>query len=241
MNQKNTYPQWVTENLKVAARDYFYLIDRRFPERGVLKLVGDRYRLSGDERTVLYRGIASSARAVVRKNLLTKKIDGKNLVIDGYNVLFSLLNFRMGKIMFIGTDGILRDAGALHGKLKDEKIFKECVDLMIKYLLILKPALTGIYLDSPVSHSAGHSEYINETMKSVRISGECYVIRSADWALKHSTDCVIATSDTAIIEKAGLPVADLPRLILEHNYNAEFVELSDLLAPNQIEDAVDKS
>jgi hypothetical protein len=39
-----------------ACRDYFYLIDKNYPERGSLKIVGDRYRLSGDQRTILYRG-----------------------------------------------------------------------------------------------------------------------------------------------------------------------------------------
>ena len=43
-----------------ACKDYAYLINRNYPERGTLKLVGDRYRLTRDQRTILYRGISSA-------------------------------------------------------------------------------------------------------------------------------------------------------------------------------------
>ena len=62
---------------KQACRDYYYLIDRNYPERGTLKLIGDRYRLSGDQRTVLYRGISSQERSDMRKMLLVNDIDGE--------------------------------------------------------------------------------------------------------------------------------------------------------------------
>src|SRR5512145_58928 len=131
MAANSTKSLMLDENFWNACWDYFYLVDHEFPERGVLKLVGDRYRLDGDQRTVLYRGISSKKRSEIRKSLLTHVVEGKELVIDGYNVLFTLLNYRLGRIMFIGTDNYLRDAGSLHGKLRDEKIFEECMDLML--------------------------------------------------------------------------------------------------------------
>ena len=70
MPEKQPYSTWINEDFKLACRDYFYLVDHHFPERGVLKLVGDRYRLDGDQRTVLYRGISSRKRSDMRHNLL---------------------------------------------------------------------------------------------------------------------------------------------------------------------------
>ncbi|MBN1144417.1 MAG: DUF434 domain-containing protein [Bacteroidales bacterium] len=231
MAANNTNNLMVDENFRNACRDYFYLVDHEFPERGVLKLVGDRYRLNGDQRTVLYRGISAKKRSEVRKSLLTNDVEGKELVIDGYNVLFTLLNYRLGRILFISTDNYLRDAGSLHGKLRDEKTFRECTDLMLKYLKSKQPVSAAIYLDAPVSHSQKHALMISENMKEAGIQGACYVIRSADWALKQQQTAVIATADTAIIEKALTQVVDIPRDILERTYNATFPELSGLIAP----------
>lgn len=213
-----------------ACHDYFYLIDRHYPEKGILKLVGDRYHLTGDQRTVLYRGISSSSRANARKKLLTVDISSRTILVDGYNVLFTLINYRFGKIIFISNDNILRDAGSLHGKLRDYSLLYSCIDMLIMYLSEKRPAKAEIYLDSPVSHSQMHAAIIRERMKENNIEGECIVLKSADWALRHGSDCILATSDTGIIEKALLPVADVPRSILQDLYKADFLKIEELFS-----------
>ena len=217
------------DSFTAACCDYYYLVNHEFPERGALKLVGDRYRLSGDQRTVLYRGISSRKRSEYRNSLLVNRIKNELLVIDGYNVLFTLLNYRLGRNLFISTDNILRDAGSLHGKLRDEKTFSECIDLLLEYLEAGKNCRTDVYLDSPVSHSEKHAQLIRDRMQELDLQGGCTVIRSANWALKQVKQGTLSTSDTAIIEKAGMPVIDLPRLVLETSYAAGFPELKKLL------------
>jgi hypothetical protein len=240
MKEKIQPVQFIDQDFVLACSEYFFLIDRHYPEKGVLKLVGDRYRLSGDQRTVLYRGISSEKRAALRSHLLTENITGKRVLIDGYNVLFTLINYRFGKITFISTDDILRDAGSLHGKLKDYSTLNSCIDMLIEYISGEKPSRAEIYLDSPVSHSEKHAGLIKEKLLKNGIQGDCHVLKSADWALRHGSDCILATSDTGIIEKALLPVIDLPRLILHRNYKAEFLKMKDLLPAKKIENAVDK-
>ena len=240
MQGDSKYNGLLTNDFVHACRDYAYLINRHFPERGVLKLVGDRYRLSGDQRTVLYRGISSGERSDTRKSLLVTDITGMDLMIDGYNVLFTLLNYRLGRITFISTDHILRDAGSLHGKLRDEDTFRECISLLLEYLAREKPGRTEIYFDSPVSHSEKHAQMIRDKMQDVHLDGDCHVIKSADWALRQNRHGVIATSDTAIIDKAMRPVIDLPKAILKQAYEAVFLSLKPLLAPDKTEEAIDK-
>jgi hypothetical protein len=227
--QAGGYRDIVTRDFINGCRDYYYLVNRNYPERGVLKLTGDRYRLTGDQRTVIYRGISSQNRSVYRNSLLISEVKGEVLVIDGYNVLFSLLNYRLGRVTFISTDNILRDAGSLHGKLRNERAFLGCVDLLMEYLIAKQPGMTIIYLDSPVSHSERHAFLMNEIMQEKSIAGHCSVIRSADWALKHHSEGVIATSDTGIIEKVSRPVVDLPRQIIESNYLPHFIRLRQII------------
>jgi hypothetical protein len=212
-----------------ACKDYAYLINRNYPEPGALKLVGDRYRLTRDQRTVLYRGISPVEKSVLRKTKLMKEIANKTLAIDGYNVLFSLLNYRLGRFTFISTDDVLRDAGSLHGKLKDEEMFEDCIKILAKHLSAMYPSHVDVFLDSPVSHSEKHAQVITDIFRQFNVVADCRVIRSADYGLKHLPFDVVATSDSVIIDTAGAGVVDLPRIILEKQYHAEPLKISDLL------------
>jgi hypothetical protein len=219
----------LNEQFMNACRDYSYLVNRYYPERGTIKMVGDRYRLTRDQRTVLYRGITANEKSQMRKSMLVGNIRNRTLAVDGYNVLFTLLNYRLGRFTFIATDNVLRDAGSLHGKLRDESTFLACVLLMTDFLTLMQPASVDIFLDSPVSHSEKHAQAIREILNKCSFPGTCQVIRSADFALKHFPYEVLATSDTVIMEKASRPVVDLPRMILEKQYQADFINISDLL------------
>jgi hypothetical protein len=220
---------WESSAFRQACNDYAFLINRDYPERGVLKLTGDRYRLTRDQRTILYRGICNVRVAEARKRLLVNETTGKSLTIDGYNVLFSLLNYRLGRATFIATDNLLRDAGSLHGRLRSEEPFSVCVAMLLDYLQETGPSRADMYLDAPVSHSERHAAAIRLMMQERGLEGSCTVIRSADYALRNSHDTVLATSDTGIIDRAGLPVTDLPRQILALRYGAEPFRLSELL------------
>jgi hypothetical protein len=87
-----------------------------------------------------------------------------------------------------------------------------------------------VYLDSPVSHSEQHAHLIRERFQKVGLVTECHVIKSADWALRQRQEGVIATSDTAIIDKSKVPVYDLSREVLFWHYKHEFPELGGLIA-----------
>ncbi len=169
----------------------------------------------------MYRGISSGERSSLRKAKLVKQIKGKTLAIDGYNVLFTLLNYRLGRFTFISTDDVLRDAGSLHGKLKDEEVFIDCIKILAKHLSAMHPRQVDVFLDSPVSHSERHAQVITDIFREFNLAVNCQVIRSADYALKHLPFDVLATSDSVIIENATGGVIDLPRIILEKQYNAE--------------------
>jgi len=217
-------------NFSLACKDYFYLINRNYPERGTLKLIGDRYRLSGDQRTILYRGISPAADSASRKSRLFKWNGGGRLLIDGYNVLFTILNYRLGKIMFISTDSMLRDAGSLHGRMKEDTLFLDCADILIKYLAENQPDSAMFFFDSPVSHSERHALDISRKMDQYDVTGSCLVVRSADHELKKFKNGIIATSDSAIIDNSVIPATDLPRLVLENAFNPVFFDLNGFMS-----------
>ena len=217
------------KNFRQGVLDYFYLQDRKYPQKGTLKLVGDRYKLSGDQRTVLYRGISSEIYSHNREKRLTTNIKDKNLFIDGYNVLFTILNYRLGRLVFISTDGMLRDAGSLHGKIRDDVLFYDCINLFFDYLNSEKPASLNIFLDSPVSHSQKHKSTIDKTLDQLSLNGKCLLVKSPDYEIKQNSDGIICSSDTAIIDRTENNIADIPRAVLEKNFRCAFFKIMDIL------------
>lgn len=212
-----------------ALFDYFYLIDRSYPEKGALKLVGDKYRLTGKQRTILYRGVSSDTKNNLRQNRLTQNLEHQELVIDGYNVLFTLMNYKLGRMVFISTDGFCRDAGSLFGKIRKQENFIVAMRQAIAFLLQLRPAFITVVFDSPVSFSKGHAYQARTLLDEFNIDGEVKVVRYADTELIDANSGILCTSDSGIMDQTNLPLADLSRLVIEHFYSPAFLNLQLML------------
>ena len=124
----------LTDSFKQAVKDYSFLMDKDYPEKSTLKLVGDRYRLTGLQRTVLFRGITSTGKTRSRQSKITHDPKGKKLYVDGYNVLFTIMNYLMGKTVFICNDGFMRDSGGTYGGIEDETLFYKAVELFFDFI-----------------------------------------------------------------------------------------------------------
>lgn len=218
----------INETLHKALADYFYLIDRGYPEKGSLKLTGDRYKLSSDFRTLLYRGVISRENAKNRSARLTDNPEDL-LIIDGYNVLFTLLNYRLGRLVFISADNICRDNGSLFGKIRQKNFFTDCVLLLVEYLKNISVKEIIIYLDEPVSFSLDHQHIISLEMKKENLRFRTEVVHSADQAILMHSSGTIATSDSNILDRTENPVLDIPRKILESKFGAKFFNLREIL------------
>jgi hypothetical protein len=119
-----------------AVNDYFYLTQRGYPVKGFLMLVGNRYGLNSIQRSILYRGIASDGdnKRRMKKLITTIEIENQHFYIDGFNVLTTIASYLLGKVVFISSDGILRDASVLKGKLTFSSKMAEAVMLLHQYL-----------------------------------------------------------------------------------------------------------
>ena len=211
-----------------ALHDYSYLKDRHYPDKGILKFVGDRYRLSTVERTLLYRGITSAEhRQDILQRLTEQPTDP--VIIDGYNVLITLLNYRLGHLVFICTDGLCRDAGSLFGKIRNEELFGECVTELLGYLKSEKKYPSVIYLDSPVSHTRKHLQMLRILAQEAGLPLHAELVRSADEALLLHNSGILATSDTAILKRTVNPILDIPAIIIRKRYGGKLFDLNRYL------------
>jgi hypothetical protein len=218
-----------TDEFNRAVADYFYLINRKYPEKSALKIVGDHYQLRSEFRTLLYRGICSVKQAQNRSQRLVQSLPDY-LIVDGYNVLLTLLNYRLGRFVFISTDNLCRDAGSLFGKIKKESLLMDCAALLIDYLRAYRSISVIIYLDSPVSHSQDHAQLLNQLLLKNNINGKVELVHSADFSIKHHMDGTIATSDSALIDSCSNPIIDIPHQIIEQKYEAKLFDISSKLS-----------
>ncbi len=215
----------LAESLLLAAREYLWMLSRGYPQKASLKLVGDKFMLSRDMRQVLYRGIASEKKASERMQKIGGIQKGDLVLVDTYNVLFTINNYLLGKPLFISNDGLLRDAGEMRGRIINKPVFTRSVSLLLDVLKEWTGAAFILYLDEPVSHSGRLSIELSKDMIQMDIDGEALTVKSPDYMLKHEKSDAICTSDSAIIDMYAGRVIDLPRFLLEKYFQPEFPTL----------------
>ncbi len=217
----NPFPESVTQ----AAREYSWFLTHGYPQKSSLKLVGDKFRLPGDLRQVLYRGIASSTDAGARRQKIGDIQPGDLVLIDTYNVLFTVNNYLLGKHLFMSNDGLLRDAGEMRGRIVNKPQFSRSVDMVLETIQGWNEVRVVQYLDEPVSYSGRLARELNEQMKHLGINGEAHVVKSPDRRLMDEKSDAICTSDSAIIDHYEGKVIDLPLQVLSRHFHPDFPEL----------------
>jgi hypothetical protein len=184
-----------------AAADYRWLLDRGYPAAAALKLVGDRRQMAKDERMILFRGVASSARSASRAAILRTEAAGRELLVDGHNQALTVMHYLAGRPMFLGSDGLLRDAGGSHGRIARRELFERAAAILVVGLRAASPALVRFYLDAPIPGSAGHAELFRSLLAEAGLEAEVTLERSADAPLKAAPPgSLAATGDSAIAD-----------------------------------------
>lgn len=218
-------------NFTEAAKDYLFLLEHKYSQKSVLKLVGDRYALNTVERSVLYRGISSAAESLRRAAKLADhdNLSGSELHIDGYNVLITIGSYLNGNLVFMSTDKLLRDASEIHGKVFRDDLFNKATLLIFSYLQTISPQSVNFYFDKPVSHSGSLCERINILLKHYGMAGNATTLSSPDYFLKTNDSGFTATSDSSIIDRCKTQIIDLPKVVLQFHYKRNFLDLATFI------------
>ena len=219
----------LSPNFEKAVADYLYLLEKGYPQKSILKIVGDRYQLVSTERSMLYRGVVTEADRNRRKlKKLAALPSGTTLTIDGYNVIRTTGSYLLGKPVFVAMDGFLRDAAEMHRSTLKKKILERTLELLMNYLSSVSPRKVAIYLDEPVSKSGELASRINELLEQNGLKGEALTVHSPDHHLKAVSKGVICTADSAVIDVSKTKVFDLARAILDLTFHTDFVTFKDL-------------
>jgi len=219
----------ITTGFILALKDYYYLINRSYSRTECLKLTGNRYMLNKMQRIVLNRGVFRKDEADKRINKKVTTFTRQSVYIDGYNVLFTIGNYLLGRPVFISNDSFLRDAGELHGKLQKGKPFFRALDLLLHYLEHFRQKEYIFLFDQPVPGSIDIQQIINELIRNSSLEGEARTVPDPDEVLIRLNDGMIATSDSEIIDQTDKQVIDVATEVLTGAFQPTFINLSELL------------
>jgi hypothetical protein len=222
-----------SDYFRQAIRDFSYLIENEYPRKAILKLTGDRYLLNKTQRTLLNRGILRKKDAVARYKKTVNSIADSVLFIDTYNVLHIISNYLLGRIVFISSDGFIRDAGETYGKLHGEEIFMKSIGYLMEFLEQAAPSEVVFYIDNPVAYSGDLADRLRICLKEKKLRGGAFTVKNPDKVLIMKKEGIIATSDSEVMNEADCKICDLPAMVLNSRFQLQIIDLRDILL-NQI-------
>jgi hypothetical protein len=210
-----------SKDLQKAAEDFRYLLNKGYPRKAALELVGNRYGLTSDERHLLHRGVfsASDSRLRRKRKITIQKIRNKDLAIDGHNIVITIEAGISGRPLILGDDGFIRDISGLSGSFKKTETTVEAIKLIINVLKKLKPRQTLFLFDAPISMSGKLAQDVRNHLKRENLPGDAMAVKVPEKILIGFPG-VIATSDTAIIDQSK-KVLDLAGYILRKKTKLE--------------------
>jgi hypothetical protein len=192
-----------SKNLQKAAEDFRYLLNKGYPRKAALELVGNRYGLTSDDRHLLHRGVFSNSDSKSRqkKIISIKDVQNKDFAIDGHNIVITIEAGISGRPLISGDDGLIRDISGLSGSFRKTETTEKAIQFIIRAIKKMKPCHTLFLFDAPISMSGKLAQEVRSWLKKENLSGDAMAVKVPEKILIGFPG-VIATSDTDIIDQS---------------------------------------
>lgn len=202
--------------LRVAAREYCWLLNRDYPPAATLALVGNHHQLDKRQRLAIARFACTDRQRDERRRRCASLSEMRNRVLwlDGFNVVTTVEAALSGALVLLGRDGSFRDLAGMHGTYRK---VEETVPALrrIGRTLAEFGAACRWYLDRPVSNSGRLKTIILDLAAEQGWSWEVELVNNPDAALRQVVHPV-ATADSAILDACG-PWVNLARTVVEQS------------------------
>lgn len=213
--------------LSAATQDLCWLLDHGYASHSATELVGNRHNLTSRQRMAVSRCACSLEAAQQRRQLQLAPADvrGRELWLDGYNVLTVIESALSGGVVLLGRDGCCRDIAGIHRRYR-----KVSETIPVLRLIGETTADWGVtccrwWLDKPVSNSGRLKTLILETAAVAGWNMTVELVFNPDKVLWES-EHVIATSDGVVLDRCGQWVNLARLLIAARMPQARLVDLS---------------
>lgn len=205
------------EKLTEPAHDIRYLLARGYPRSAAIRFVCDHYRLSGGERHILARVIVSPDVAASRnkKRRACIGIEGRDVLIDGYNVLISIESMLKGEKLWLGDDGFVRDTRGVFRNYNNTDNTCIAVDQILSFLSECKIRSVNVLFDTQMNKSGQLTRHVHNRLPQYSLNGSAHTSRHVDFDLKNAgAGVVVATADGIVIDAVS-EVVDIAACLME--------------------------
>ncbi|MBT8467818.1 MAG: DUF434 domain-containing protein [Myxococcales bacterium] len=228
-NDAELFSEQALPSLMAAVSDLSWLRTRGYSDGSSVKLVGDRYRLRGRQRTAARRCACSDSALGNRalRQCAPKMVNARHLLVDGLNVITTIEVALARGVLLLGRDSCLRDMASFHGSYRLVHETARAVEILVDVIDSLQPSEATIYIDRPVSNSGRLAEIVRTTASD---KGSCIQATTADRVdeLLKASNAVVASADSAILDECG-DWLNLARMSVErHHSELEPLWLLDL-------------
>ena len=188
--------------LRTAVRELSWLLSRDYSIKGALKLVGDRHALTDRQRLAVSRAACSDQSKEHRATtiLSVEAVAGKELIIDGFNLIITIEAALSGGVLIHCRDGCIRDLSSVHGSYRSVSETDQAIDLIGTALEGLRPKSVAWLLDRPISNSGRLAKRIRDLATENGWNWTVEVLFNPDAEIIISGRLVIS-SDSHILDK----------------------------------------
>lgn len=190
--------------LKEAVTDLSYFLSRGYGEKATLALVGNRYRLNSRQQQAV-RGMSASQSQIEdrqSKEIQSSDLEGKEIAIDGFNVLILLESILSNAYVFKGQDGFIRDLSSVHGTYKRVKQTSQAIEIIADFYKKEKIKTIFWFFDKPVSNSGRLKKMIEEIALENQYDWQVELVYNPDKVIAES-NWIAMTSDAWILDNAS--------------------------------------
>jgi len=202
------------ENLKKAAAEVQYLLDRGYGIKPVTTFIGNHYLFSERQRLSLARSVSSNEdiKRREKKQILEHK-KGLTVYVDGFNVIITLETALSGSPVFLCRDRTIRDLAGLRGTYRIIDRTEQAIYLIFCQFQKWEIKEAVFYLDSPVSNSGRLGSLLLEKAKEFDFPVSTQVIPDVDRTLQEKSGVI--TSDAIILNHCESWINLLPPILEE--------------------------
>ena len=206
--------------LKRAAAELRFLLTRGYDKNPAINFIGNHYQLNKLYRHLLFRAIFPRHICQLRrqKKVIVAGIEGKVLLIDGYNCFITLESAIKGKPVIRCDDGFVRDVSGVFRAFTPSHFTYNAWTLMQRVFTYHRPNKIIFFLDAPYSNSKRFCRQIREWMYSSDIIGDCILTKRSEKEFGHlagikvSGDSVIIDNSSQVFDLSGHIISRMLRI-----------------------------
>jgi len=190
--------------LRRAVAELSWLLDRGYPKKAALTLVGDRHALRDRQRMAVQRCAASEEDRIARgsRAVSVRDLAGETLAVDGYNVLLTIEAALSGGVLLLGRDGVVRDLTSMSGHYRRMSSTRPALEAIAAFTAAASCRELLWLFDRPISNSGRLKKSIEEWAAAGGWPWQVELVASPDRDLVASS-AIVATADSGVLDRCG--------------------------------------